>query len=117
MTPRKTERATDRGILAFIGIAYGLSVLITGCGQVAVAAILVEVTPGRLMGKVTSLQFLAGNLLGLAVGPTLFALVAKLFTGKRAIADSMLVCYPTIVVVTVAFMVITARELRRLKKA
>jgi len=29
MTPRKTERATDRGILAFIGIAYGLSVALS----------------------------------------------------------------------------------------
>lgn len=94
--------------------AYGLSVLITGAGQVAVAAILVEVTPGRLIGKVTSMQFLVGNILGLAMGPTLFALVAKLFSGKRAIAESMLVCYPSIVIVTVVFMAITARELRRL---
>ena len=68
-----------------------------------------------MMGKVTSLQFLTGNILGLAMGPTLFALVAKLFTGPRAIASSMLVCYPAIIIVTVLFMVITARELRRLK--
>jgi MFS family permease len=97
-------------------VAYALSVLITGAGQVAVASILAEVTPGRLMGKVTSLQFLAGNILGLAMGPTLFALVAKLFTGPRAIADAMLVCYPAIIAVTVAFMALTARELRRLRR-
>jgi MFS family permease len=103
--------------VGWMWIAYGASVLITGCGQVAVAAILADVTPGRMMGKVTSLQFLVGNILGLAMGPTLFALVAKLFTGPRAIAYSMLVCYPAIVAVTVLFMVITARELRRLKAA
>ena len=103
--------------VALMWIAYAASVLITGCGQVAIAAILAEVTPGRLMGKVISLQFLVSNILGLAMGPTLFALVAKLFTGRRAIADAMLVCYPAIVLVTVAFMVITARELRRMKRA
>lgn len=98
-------------------IAYGLSLLLTGAGQVAVAAILAEVLPGRLMGKATSLQFLVGNILGLAMGPTLFALVAKLFSGPRAIADSMLLCYPTIVAVTVGFMILAARELRRMKLA
>lgn len=101
--------------VAFMWMAYAASVLITGCGQVAIALIIAQVTPGRLMGKVISMQFLVGNLLGLALGPTLFALVAQLFSGKRAIADSMLVCYPTIAVVTVLFMAITARELRRMK--
>ncbi len=99
-------------------IALGASILITGAGQVAIAAIVAEVTPGRLIGKVTSLQFLVGNILGLAMGPTLFALVAEtFFTGKRAIASSMLVCYPAIAAVTVALMIVTALELRRFKFA
>jgi MFS family permease len=101
--------------LGLTWIVYGVSLVITGAGQVAVAAILAEVCPGQLMGKITSLQFLAANMLGLALGPTLFAYVAKLFTGPRAIADSMMVCYPTIVAVTVAFMILIARELRRMR--
>ncbi len=102
--------------IGLMWIALGLSILITGAGQVAIAAIMAEVTPGRLMGKATSLQFLVGNILGLAMGPTLFAAVAeRFFTGPRAIADSMMVCYPAIVAVVVVFMAITARELRRFK--
>ena len=96
-------------------VSYACSMLLTNANGVAGTMSLAQVTPGRLMGKVTSFYFLVANLLGLAMGPTVTALVADwFFTGKLAIVDAMTVCYtPLLTVLNVLCLGIFATRLRR----
>ena len=58
--------------------------------------------------------FLIANLLGLAVGPTVTALVASwFFTGKLAIVDAMTVCYPLLTGLNLLFLAVFALRLKR----
>ncbi len=94
--------------------AYSLSVIFsfTGVGNVC-SMMLVEVTPEHLIGKVTSLYFLVAYLLGAATGPTIFAMVARSFQGPTAIVDSILLCYPSAIILTIAIMLAGGRAARR----
>jgi MFS family permease len=95
-------------------VSYACSMLLTNANGVAGTLSLAQITPGRLMGKVTSFYFLIANLLGLAVGPTVTALVAAwFFTGKLAIVGAMTVCYPLLIGINLLFLAIFALRLRR----
>jgi hypothetical protein len=95
-------------------VSYACSMLLTNANGVAGTLSLAQVTPGRLMGKVTAFYFLIANLLGLAAGPTVTALVADwFFTGKLAIVDAMTVCYPVLTGLNLLFLGIFASRLRR----
>jgi MFS family permease len=74
-------------------IAYGASMLIASTIQILGSALLAEVTPPHLIGKAAALYGMVQNFLGLAIGPTIFALVAEGFSGKRAIVHAMMLCY------------------------
>lgn len=94
--------------------SYAGSMLLTNANGVAGTMSLAQVTPGRLMGKVTAFYFLIANLLGLAVGPTVTALVADwFFAGKLAIVGAMTVCYPLLTGLNLLFLAIFALRLRR----
>jgi hypothetical protein len=96
-------------------IAYGMSVFLTPSGvQIACGIMLATVTPGRLMGKMTSFYYLASILLGQVPGVTGVAMVSEyLFTGPRALADAMSICYVIFMTLTVVLLVIGCREIRR----
>jgi MFS family permease len=97
---------------------YALSMLLTNATGVAGALSLAQITPSQLMGKATSFYFLIANLLGLAIGPTVVALVsAWLFTGPLAIIHSMMLCYPLLTACNVLFLGIFAVQLRRSQRA
>ncbi len=94
--------------------SYAGSMLLTNANGVAGTMSLAQVTPGRLMGKITSFYFLIANLLGLAVGPTVTALVAEwFFTGKLAIVGAMTVCYPLLIGLNLICLGVFAFRLRR----
>jgi MFS family permease len=93
---------------------YALSMLLTNATGVAGGLSLAQITPSQLMGKATSFYFLVANLLGLAIGPTVVALIsAWLFTGRLAIIHSMMLCYPLLTFCNVLFLGIFAVQLRR----
>ncbi|HEY3919867.1 MAG TPA: MFS transporter [Stellaceae bacterium] len=94
--------------------SYAGSMLLTNANGVAGTLSLAQVTPGRLMGKVTAFYFLVANLLGLALGPTVTALVAAwLFSGKLAIVGAMTLCYPLLTGLNLLFLAMFAFRLRR----
>lgn len=98
--------------------SYAASMLLTNANGVAGTLSLAQVTPGRLMGKVTSFYFLIANLLGLALGPTVTALVsAWFFTGKLAIVGAMTWCYPLLTALNLLCLAIFALRLRRWQMA
>jgi MFS family permease len=98
--------------------SYACSMLLTNANGVAGALSLAQITPGRLMGKVTSFYFLIANLLGLAIGPTVTALVASwFFAGKLAIVGAMTVCYPLLTGLNLLCLAIFALRLRRWQPA
>jgi MFS family permease len=94
--------------------SYAASMLLTNANGVAGTLSLAQVTPGRLMGKVTSFYFLIANLFGLALGPTVTALVASwFFTGKLAIVSAMSWCYPLLTALNLLCLAIFALRLKR----
>jgi len=93
-------------------VGYAGSMLLTNATGVAGALSLAQITPGRLMGKLTSFYFLIANLLGLAMGPTVTALVAQWFSGKLAIANAMMLCYPALSSLNILFLGIFATRLK-----
>ena len=93
---------------------YALTMLLTNATGVAGTMSLAQVTPGHLMGKATSFYFLIANLVGLASGPTVVALVAgAFFTGPLAIVDAMTLCFPLLTIGNVVCLGLFARQLRR----
>ena len=98
--------------LPLMWAGYAGSMLLTNATGVAGALSLAQVTPGRLMGKITSFYFLIANLLGLAMGPTVTALVAEWFSGKLAIVDAMMLCYPLLSGLNILFLALFAVRLR-----
>jgi MFS family permease len=95
-------------------IMYAVSVVISSQSvQVAASAILSHVTPGRLMGKTAAVFNLVQNVLGLALGPTIYALVAQLgFSGPRAILYSMMACYGALMPVAALLLLMVGRAIR-----
>lgn len=76
-------------------VCYGLAMLLIGSTPVAAFALLTEITPGPLVGKSVALYNLIQNFLGLAVGPTVFALIAAwAFEGPYGIVPAIACCYP-----------------------
>jgi MFS family permease len=100
-------------------IAYGLSILFTTSGvQIACGVTLASVTPGRLMGKMTSFYYLTSNMLAAGVGPTLYALVSQYgFSGPRAMPQAMTLCYAVLMSLTVVLLLVGTGQIRRWRLA
>jgi hypothetical protein len=80
---------------------------------VAAATALTLITPSRLLGKTIAIFNLTQNLLGLATAPTIFAVVSEhVFSGPRALAHAMTLCYGIFMATAVILLVFVARELR-----
>lgn len=76
-------------------------------------ATMANLTPGNMMGKLTALYYLVTNVLGLALGPTVIALVARLFfDGPRAIGLAYVCCYVVAVALAGLMLSRVCRSLR-----
>lgn len=94
-------------------IAYGAQTFFFVMFAVAGGATMANFTPGNMMGKLTALYYLVTNLLGLAMGPTVIALVAKLcFDGPNALGHAFVTCYVAAVAVAVLLLARVSRSLR-----
>lgn len=95
-------------------VMYAVAVVISSQSvQVAASAILSHVTPGRLMGKTAAVFNLVQNALGLALGPTLYALVAQFgFSGPRAILYGMMTCYGILMPIAALLLLAVGRAIR-----
>ncbi len=92
---------------------YAVAVFFYACFPMAGGATLAQITPGRLMGKLTALFFLVHNLLGLALGPVVVALLARtFFEGPGAIGRAMVLNFALSVSGGVALFVLLSRGLR-----
>ena len=70
-------------------VMVGLSSFFLGTSHSVGALSLSQVTPVRLMGRVTAIYFIFQSLLGQALGPFLVAFGSqKMFTGQTALAQS-----------------------------
>lgn len=104
--------------LAMLWTGAALKVLINGGVTIVSLVVVAEITPARLIGKVSAVFYLMVNLLGNALGPTVFALVARLFfTGKEAMGQAMLVAYPVTIGASVILLLVCARLLTTWHKA
>lgn len=87
--------------------AYGASMLITGTMQVAANTLLAERTPGRLMGKTVAVFNMIQNFLGLAIGPTVYALASRYaFGGEGGLVPAMMTCYSVFIGLSVIPMIV-----------
>ncbi|MGF6485852.1 MFS transporter [Paraburkholderia sp. JPY419] len=94
-------------------IAYFVQTFMFSMFAVAGGATMANFTPGNMMGKLTAVYYLITNLLGLALGPTVVALVAKLFSGPNALGASFVVCYVISVALAVILLIRVCGALRR----
>lgn len=103
--------------LSMMWVAYGASMLITGTFQVAASSVLTEATPSHLIGKAVALFSMTQNFLGLAIGPTIFALVSEgFFEGPRAIVHAMIICYALFITIATGLIAMLMVERRRLRQ-
>ena len=63
----------------------GLILFLTPWSGVTLAALLAQLTPSRMMGKIAAVNFLMLGLVGMIAGPTLNPFLARLFSGDRAL--------------------------------
>jgi MFS family permease len=79
-------------------------------------ATMAQVTPGHLMGRLTSIFFLAQNLLGLALGPTMAILIAHLYgNDPHALRYGIVTLYSLCLSGAVVLYAFAARRVRNRK--
>jgi len=77
-------------------------------------ATMAQITPGRMMGKLSSLFFLVQNLLGLALGPTIAVLVSQtFFSGPQAMGYAIISTFCVCTALAVLLYVWGAKQVRR----
>jgi MFS family permease len=96
-------------------IAYAAAALIASTVQILGSAVLTEVTPSHLVGKAAALYNMVQNFLGLAIGPTIFALAATGFSGERAIVPAMMLCYALFIALASGVIALLMHERHRLR--
>lgn len=94
-------------------ILYFIQMFMFAMFAVAGGATNANFTPGNMMGKVTAIYYLITNLVGLALGPTVVAVVAKLFDGPNALGAAFVICYVVSVALAVVLLVRVCGALRR----
>jgi MFS family permease len=95
-------------------VVYIIQIFLFTSYTVASSTSLAQITPTRLAGKLQAITGLASSLLGLALGPTVVALVsAKLFKGPNALHDGMTATVGTVVVLGAILFTVMAAQMRR----
>ena len=118
--------------ILFDGVAYGMLLFVLACGlavtlglmnfvnlahgafAMAGGTMLAQIAPSQLMGKLAALFFLVRNLLGLAMGPFVVALLARtFFEGPLAIGRAMVLNFAVCAFAGAALFALLARRLRQ----
>ncbi|WP_167362684.1 MFS transporter [Pandoraea faecigallinarum] len=77
-------------------------------------ATMAQITPGRMMGKLSSLFFLVQNLLGLALGPTVAATISHLFfSGPLAMGYAIITTFCGCTAIAGVMYALVAAQVRR----
>jgi MFS family permease len=77
-------------------------------------ATMAQITPGRMMGKLSSLFFLVQNLLGLALGPTVAATISHLFfSGPMAMGYAIITTFCGCTAIAAVMYGLVAVQVRR----
>ncbi|WP_322045397.1 MFS transporter [Paraburkholderia sp. J67] len=94
-------------------VAYAAQTFFFAVFAVAGGATMANLTPGNMMGKLTALYYLVTNLFGLALGPTVVALVARaLFVGPNALGHAFVACYVVAVALAIVMLIRVSRSIR-----
>lgn len=105
-------QSTHTGIVAYAAQTFFFAIF-----AVAGGATMANLTPGNMMGKLTAIYYLMTNLFGLALGPTVVALIARLFfDGPNAIGHAFVCCYVIAVALAIALLMQVSRSMRRLAR-
>lgn len=95
-------------------VMVGLASFFLGTSYSVGATTLGEVTPVRLMGRVTAVYFLFQSLLGTALGPFLVAFGSQnMFTGRTALASSFALWTGVYGIAMIAAVLVLRQRLRR----
>jgi len=95
-------------------VTLGVSLLLAAVYYPVSASLLAQLTPQRLMGKVTAIYLLVFTLLGLGLGPTLVAAISDLFfTGPQAIGYALGTASGCLIVTALAMAALLLRTSRR----
>lgn len=105
--------------LAFVGnpfvaaALYACHAFFAASMPSSAGATMAQITPGRLMGRLTSVFFLVQNLLGLALGPTVATLLARLYgDDPQALRYGIVTLYCLCTGIAAFMYAITARRVR-----
>ncbi|HXQ50582.1 MAG TPA: MFS transporter [Stellaceae bacterium] len=95
-------------------VSLGVSLLIAAIYYPVSASLLAQITPQRLMGKVTAIYLLVFTLLGLGMGPTLVAAISdNFFTGPQAIGYALGTASGCLITIALAMALVLLRAGRR----
>lgn len=95
------------------GVVFGVNLLLYGTYVSASSMVLAQVTPGRLMGKVTGMFLLMQNVLGTALGGWLMVVVAGgFYEGRGALGRGMISTYVCVSLIGVFLFWLVGRQLR-----
>jgi MFS family permease len=95
-------------------ITLGVSLLLAAIYYPVSASLLAQLTPQRLMGKVTAIYLLVFTLLGLGLGPTLVAAISDhFFTGPQAIGYALGSASGCLIVTALVMAILLLRSSRR----
>jgi MFS family permease len=95
-------------------VTLGVSLLLAACYYPVSASLLAQITPPRLMGKVTAIYLLIFTLLGLGLGPTFVAAISDhFFAGPQAIGYALGTASGGLIVMAVIMAYLLLRWARR----
>ncbi len=95
-------------------VVYMFQIFFFAANAVAASAGLALIVPPALSGKLQAITALAINLLGLALGPTVVALVSEqVFHGPRALHDALVLTVVIAIALGVWMYLLVSRALRR----
>jgi MFS family permease len=98
--------------------ALAAQLLVAGAYNPVAASILAELTPQRLMGKVTAIYLLVFTLLGRGLGPLLVAAISDaFFTGPQALGFALGSAAAALMVAALVAIALLLRRARRLAPA
>lgn len=96
-------------------LTLGVSLLLAACYYPVSASLLAQITPQRLIGKVTAIYLLIFTLLGLGLGPTFVAAVSdNFFTGPQAIGYALGTVSGCLITVALVMALVLLRSFRRI---
>jgi MFS family permease len=94
-------------------LVYVIQVFLFTSFTVATSASLAQLTPARLSGKLQAIMGLASSLVGLALGPTVVALVSEnMFVGGNALHNGLVVTVAAAAAVGAVFYAVVASKMR-----